>query len=132
MHSQPHILFLLLLLALASPAGAEQALLVRVIDGDTIVVDLAGDEVTVRLLAIDTPERGQPGYAEATEYVERWCARRGGVLDLEYERRRLDKYGRTLAWAWGPDGKLLNRELIDAGLARTFMLKYTDHPERVK
>ncbi|MCS7145874.1 MAG: hypothetical protein RMJ28_04985 [Nitrososphaerota archaeon] len=41
----------------------------RIVDGDTLDVD----KVTVRLALVDTPERGAPGYREATEFTARVC-----------------------------------------------------------
>ena len=42
---------------------------VRVIDGDTIIAHWRGMDEKVRLLNIDTPERGEPGYKEATDML---------------------------------------------------------------
>ena len=44
----------------AAPAVSTNALVVRVIDGDTIVVDLGDDTATVRLMGVDTPETKHP------------------------------------------------------------------------
>ncbi len=43
-----------------------QASVVGVIDGDTIDVDIDGRVYRVRYIGVDTPERGQVGYEEAT------------------------------------------------------------------
>jgi micrococcal nuclease len=70
----------------------------RVIDGDTVcmVVDL-GNKITwrenFRLMGIDTPERGQDGYVEATDYLKRLL-----LLPLaRIETHKPDKFGRWLA-----------------------------------
>src|SRR4051794_38180211 len=42
------------------PAG--QARVVRVVDGDTIVVDVGGGDETVRLIGVDTPETKKPNH----------------------------------------------------------------------
>lgn len=54
-----------------------RAKLVRVIDGDTIetVIDYgfrSQGRWQLRLLGVDTPERGEPGWAECTKYVGDW------------------------------------------------------------
>ena len=51
--------------------GAQAAVVVRVIDGDTIVVRVAGVAATVRLMGIDTPETQHP-----TRPIEHYARRR--------------------------------------------------------
>lgn len=66
----------------------------RVIDGDTFVlyhVGVGGEE-HVRLLGVDTPERGQENFKEATQFTQEWIAQ--GPFSLEACSR--DKYGRLL------------------------------------
>ncbi|MCC6661295.1 MAG: thermonuclease family protein [Phycisphaerales bacterium] len=73
---------------------------VRVIDGDTLVVRSVAGEEHVRLRAVNTPERGQSGFEEATE-VLRGLARAGAAARLEYEKPGVperDRYGRILAY----------------------------------
>ena len=71
----------------------------RVVDGDTIRVLYRGTDESVRLLRIDTPERGQPGFEEATAALRRLVGGREVVLEFEtpgVEER--DRYGRLLAY----------------------------------
>lgn len=105
---------------LAAPAGpppdAIKVSLVRVIDGDTIDVRMPNNSFDrVRLLFIDTPERTQPGYNEATEALQKLlgCA----TVRLEYERPGVVercKYGRILAHVWA-DGALTSVAMIKGG-----------------
>lgn len=92
----------------------------RVIDGDTIVVIDDGEQVTVRLLNIDTPETKDPDEPvqcmgpEATAFLtERLPA--GTEVELEYDKERTDDYGRTLAAVFVSDA-LINAEIARAGL----------------
>lgn len=82
------------------------AQVMRVVDGDT--VDLSIDVgfylhagLRFRLLGIDTPERGQPGAAEATAYTRRWLDNNLSLADVGVELRattwRADSFGRWLA-----------------------------------
>lgn len=121
---------LLLLVFLVGCVHGQPARVVRVIDGDTIVVALQGRDEHVRLYGVDTPERGQPGYYEAAGFTRGWCAAAGGVVELEGEGGGRGKWGRLLGWIWS-DGQLLNRDLLDAGLATPLMLDATNHPERL-
>ena len=90
----------------------------RVIDGDTIWMK---DRGKIRYIGIDTTERGEPYYGEATEYNEALLARGDIVLEFDVETR--DKYGRLLAYVFvqGDDGArvFVNEELVRAGWART-------------
>lgn len=91
----------LLLLAGLQPAGAQQfleALITRVIDGDTVDVRLAGRSERVRLIGVDTPEPGQPFSARATEFTTHWLEGRRVMLEQDVQLR--DRYSRRLAYIW--------------------------------
>ncbi len=96
----------------------------EVTDGDTIVLE--NGEV-VRYIGIDTPERGDPFFGEATEANQEMLKR--GRITLEYDQDRRDRYGRLLAYVW-VDTLLLNAELIRKGLASVYLfspnLKYRE------
>jgi micrococcal nuclease len=93
---------------------------VRVLDGDTIVVDGVG---TVRYLGIDTPELHHP-----RKPVERFAARAaafnralvdGREVRLVTDREDHDAYGRLLAYVYVGD-VMVNAELVRAGDAESF------------
>lgn len=86
----------------------------RIIDGDTIV---CGGGERVRLLLIDTPERSQGPYgARATEALEDLLDE-ADVVRLERDIQPRDQYGRTLAYLWLPDGRMVNEEMARLGYA---------------
>lgn len=91
----------------------------RVIDGDTIVVDVNGKEERVRLIGVDTPETVHPEKPveyfgkEASEFTKRMIE--GKKVRLEYDWQRRDKYGRLLAYVYLEDGTFLNAEIIKQG-----------------
>lgn len=87
----------------------------RVVDGDTI--HYKGQ--CIRLLRINTPERGEPGFGEAKAHLESLLR---GKLRLEYEGRRKDRYGRELCYIWCR-GKNVNVEMVRAGWS-PFWTKY--------
>jgi micrococcal nuclease len=104
-----------------------------VFDGDTIVVDLSGREVTIRLIGVDTPETGRPDTPvqfygpEASDFTRR--ALLGNKVRLEFEAPgrpggETDKYGRTLAYVITADGTNFNLELVRLGYGRA----YTKYP----
>lgn len=73
---------------------------VQVIDGDTLKVRLrAGGVVSVRMLGINTPERGRCGDAEATDNLRKMAPVRSTVhLVSDPSQAAKDRYGRLLRY----------------------------------
>jgi len=76
----------------------------KVVDGDT--VDLKIDvgfyqtsALRFRLLNVDTPERGQVGWTECTEFVREWLVGR----KLVARTQKSDSFGRWLVWLYDAD-----------------------------
>lgn len=103
----------------SAPATQDAALVVRVIDGDTVELN---DGRRVRLLGVDAPElsRDERPAQDGAEESRDWLRQRleGRTVLLRYSTERLDRYGRTLAWVFTDDGVLINRQLLAAGQAR--------------
>lgn len=90
----------------------------RVIDGDTFTC--AGGR-RVRLLLIDAPEGAQhPAGDSATAALQRLIHRDVDV-SLEFGRDSTDRYGRTLAFVWLADGRMINEELVRRGWAVVYL-----------
>lgn len=83
----------------------------EVIDGDTVVI--SGGE-KVRLIGVDTPERGEPYYEEARQYMVDNVL--GRTVGLESDVSGTDRYGRLLKYVWIND-TMVNNELVLLGLA---------------
>ena len=131
-------LFLLLtLLALLATTSLSAELTGRVLwvyDGDTLKIENIGK---VRLLGIDTPE-SQPSSKDhfyiksfsITEKRLRKIAKQAKYynihnlkdrrVSLELDQTHRDKYDRLLAYVYLPDGRMLNRILLQKGLATVF------------
>lgn len=123
---------LLLWLLLAGSAAAQQlhGRVTWVYDGDTVKVAGVGK---VRLLGIDAPEHEdsprdrylmRQGVRRATlRRIAREALRfniaalKGRTVLLQTDRDLRDRYGRLLAYLTLPDGRLLNRLLLEKGLA---------------
>jgi endonuclease YncB( thermonuclease family) len=105
------------------PAGfsedAVAAEMVRVVDGDTVVVSVEGDEERVRLLNIDTPETVHPtepvecGGPEASEAISGLLAP-GDVVVLEFDQEMRDRYDRLLAGVF-VDDVFVNEDMARQG-----------------
>jgi micrococcal nuclease len=106
--------------------GTVAARLERVIDGDTIVVQLDGHEERVRYVGIDTPETVKPNtpvqcFGEAAHALNaRLLVHAGERVTLRFDRELRDRYGRLLAYVYrAADGLFVNAQLVRAGAART-------------
>ncbi len=122
------------------PTGpTEEAALVRVVDGDTIRVLIAGVEERVRYIGIDTPEPHGSSAATPEPYAQAATAQNtrllgaGGRLVLERDVSERDRFGRLLRHVWvEADGRwtLVPLELVLDGFAQAATyppdVKYAD------
>lgn len=100
----------------------------KVVDGDTLKVELAGKVVTVRLIGVDTPETKDPRKPvqcygpEASRETERLVAASHDEVQLDYDLSQdaKDRYGRELAYVWLHGDVLLNERLIRSGYGREY------------
>lgn len=113
------------------PAAAELRYVLRVVDGDTVV--LAGDE-RVRLIGVNTPESVDPRRTvqwygkEAAAFTRSLL--QGRRVRVEHDVERKDRYGRTLGYLWLEDGDFVNLRLVEEGYAFAYRyppnVKYAD------
>lgn len=96
---------------------------VRVVDGDTVVVELGGQEESVRLLGIDTPESVDPR-SPVECFGKEAAARTATLLPPGTEVRLVrdvearDRYDRLLAYVYRiDDGTFVNLALVADGFA---------------
>jgi micrococcal nuclease len=99
----------------ASSPQVTEATVVRVIDGDTIEVDIEGKLYTVRYIGIDTPEVGRPGAEEATAFNAQLVS--GKTVYLEKDVSETDRYGRLLRYVWVEEA-MVNAILVTNGYAQ--------------
>ncbi len=120
-------------LSLVDPAVTEAQVVERVIDGDTIIVVGVG---RVRLIGVDTPETVDPRRPveffgrEASAFTKRMLE--GRTVRLEYDRERTDRYGRTLAYIYLPDGTLANAEIVRRGYGHAYTRFPFKHLDRFR
>ena len=103
------------------PKYQYRAKIVRWVDGDTVDVDVdLGFRITthqrLRLLGVDTPERGQDGYHEATEFCKT-VAPEGAEVVIRTEKS--DSFGRYLAHI-EVFGRSVADGLLIKGLAKVY------------
>ena len=91
----------------------------RVIDGGTFVSgrNRDGSESRVRLYGVDTPERGEPCFEEATERFRELAGER---VRIEFGPRSEDRYGRALFYVYTESGESVAEKLIREGLGKAW------------
>lgn len=109
------------------PGGSASARVERVVDGDTVVVEVGGREERVRYLGVDTPESVKPNAP-----VECWGRNAsalntqlvaGDEVSLRFDRELRDRYDRLLAYVYrADDGLFVNARLVRDGAARTLSI----------
>ncbi len=108
----------------------------RVVDGDTFIITNNGEEYRIRLIGVDCPEsvhedetRNTAEGKEASNYTKQLL--KGQKVYIELDAAETDDYGRTLAYAYLPDGRMVQDILLNEGMARTMTIqpctKYADH-----
>jgi micrococcal nuclease len=109
----------------AVPGPPGTAVVVRPVDGDTVVVRVGAAEESVRLIGIDTPEsvsRQRPVECFGPEAKHRTAALlpAGTTVRLERDVEARDAYDRLLAYVTRvDDGVLVNLLLVSEGYAES-------------
>lgn len=89
------------------PAGLTEARVTRVVDGDTIHVDIAGQDFPVRYIGMNTPETVAPDKPVECYGPEASARNKqlvtGQTVELEKDISETDQYGRLLRFVWLPD-----------------------------
>lgn len=101
----------------------------RIIDGDTIKIKTGGQNETVRLIGLDTPETVDPRRPvecfgkEASEKAKSILSGEKVRIETDPSQGLRDKYGRLLAYVFLSDGTLFNKMMIEEGYGH----EYTYH-----
>mgnify|MGYP001023374574 CR=1 FL=1 len=99
----------------------------KVTDGDTVHVKIDGEEVTVRMKGVDTPETVDPrkpvqcfGKEASNKTKELLVGRMVNLIPDKGDISLFDKYGRVLAYIYRDDGLFVNEYLIKEGYAHEY------------
>lgn len=98
----------------------EKVFIVRVLDGDTVELDTG---FKVRLVNINTPEKGHFGSDEATAFLKEFENK-----ELEIEKLGTDRYGRILGRLFDSN-TYLNLKIVELGLAHKFLVEESELEE---
>jgi micrococcal nuclease len=108
----------------AKPSAPADAVVTRVIDGDTLVVQVANQApLTVRIRDIDAPEICQAHGPEAKQALEEYAL--GKTVQLTTHAR--DSHGRTIGTLVA-DGQSLGTRMVQEGHAWSVRVKWDNGP----
>jgi len=118
----PVFIILLLLFRFVTELGekgapSERFKVIKIIDGDTVEL-LGGDRL--RLLAIDSPEKGDLFYDSAALVLSDLILNK--TLRVEFSSRKRDGYGRLLGYIY-VDTVFVNKAMIEAGMAHLYLFE---------
>ena len=118
-------------------SGLISGIVSRVVDGDTAVIQVDGEERRVRFLGVDTPETVHPNKPvqfygkEASNFTKSQLT--GKRVWLEYDASPQDRYNRHLAYIWTAkpgaiDEAAIRRDMFNAklllgGYAKVMIIK---------
>lgn len=111
--------FTALLLFVVLPVVSAETIIGKVVaiaDGDTITVLRDETPIKVRLHGVDTPEKGQDFGTAAKNFTGDQCF--GETVTVVVTDT--DRYGRKVGLVVLEDGRVLNHELVAAGLAHWY------------
>jgi micrococcal nuclease len=120
----------LVLACSCSSAAEEVGAVVKVVDGDSLEVELGSGMEKVRLIGVDTPEMGRKNQVveffavEAAAFTRELAQGKRVRLEKDPEGNTRDRYGRALRYVYLPDGRMLNAVIVSEGYGHA----YTRYP----
>jgi len=126
--------------AIPSQGALELFTVTEFIDGDTIRTSPGEEELTIRLIGIDTPETKDPNTPvqcfgeEATNHLRELLADKIFYLEPDLTQADKDRYGRLLRYLILEDGTNINLEMIRDGYAYeyTYQVPYKLQSEFIR
>ena len=99
----------------------------KVVDGDTIEVNMDGHIEKIRLIGLDTPETKKPNSpiecfgVAASNYAHKMMDGQKVRLQADPINTNRDRYGRLLRYVYLADGRLVNAEMIKQGYGFAYL-----------
>lgn len=107
-------------------------------DGDTFAVNMDGNTEKIRLIGVDTPETHDPRKdvqcfgKEASSFTKNLVSNNPVRLEADPLNTNRDRYNRLLRYAYLPDGKQINAEIIKQGYGFAYIIFPFEHKEQFK
>ncbi|MHB1117963.1 MAG: thermonuclease family protein [Minisyncoccota bacterium] len=118
---------------LAEKLSNDLAVVIRVVDGDTILVDIKGTQEKVRFIGVDTPESVAPRKPiqcfgeEASAFTQNLLMGNHVRLESDPTQHDRDTYGRLLRYVFLPDGTFINKVIIEKGYGHEYTYRTPYH-----
>lgn len=130
------LLFFLLAVVLFKLYGRQEVIEVwgkveRVVDGDTIEVEVGNKNEVVRLIGIDAPEQGECFASESARYLNELIKNKVVMLTRDESVDNRDKYGRLLRYVTH-ENQLLNVLMVKGGFAKEYYFMGREYKYRNK
>ncbi len=99
------------------------ARIIRVVDGDTVSLEIEGKNETIRIIGINTPETADPRKPvecfgqEASARAQSLLVNQSVTLEADATQGERDKYDRLLRYVFLPDGSDFGKQMISEGYA---------------
>jgi len=106
----------------------EPAFCKKVIDGDTIEIEINHTAGTVRLLGINTPEKGRVFYEDAQDFLKQ-IENKTIYIQRDYDNE--DKYDRLLRYVFYEDN-FMNEQILENGLANLYIYGELFHQDELE
>lgn len=96
-------------------------------DGDTITVNMNGNDEKIRLIGVDTPETKKPNSPvqcfgpEASDFTKKLIGNQNVRLEADPLGDNRDRYDRLLRYVYLPDGTLVNQKIISEGFGFAYL-----------
>lgn len=102
---------------------------IEIHDGDTVTVvtnsflGIFAKTERIRLIGIDAPELGQkPWGRKAKDHLKKLIEESDWQVKVELDIQHRDKYGRTLAYLWDKQGRMINYMMVRDGFALIYTI----------
>ena len=102
-------ILLFLIISIVSSKKQDGFLVTKIVDGDTIKIE-TGE--TIRLICVNTPEKGEEGYEEATNYLKHLILNKKIIIKKDISET--DSYERLLRYVY-LNNKLVNEAVVKNG-----------------
>ena len=107
-----------------TPIEKEESVeLVRVVDGDTVIIKINDKEESVRLIGINAPEKNECYSKEATDELKKILVDKNIKIETDESQNDKDKYDRLLRYIYLEDGTFVNEKLVKDGFAKEYTYK---------